>query len=197
VHRLAAHTLTSPSPTCSRCRRRRPEAQHLDLYGGVGLFAATIAARRPRTRVTTVESDPRRPSTRGEPRRVGRCARRDRAHRPLPRAAARAGGRRERARLGRGVTLLDPPRAGAGREVVDAVAALAPASVVYVACDPVALARDLGRSASAATACAASTRSTSSRTRTTWRPWRSCSASRDRARREPHSFVGCGRSRRR
>jgi hypothetical protein len=95
------------------------------------------------------------------------------------------------------VTLLDPPRAGAGREVVDAVAALAPASVVYVACDPVALARDLGRSASAATACAASTRSTSSRTRTTWRPWRSCSASRDApgADLTPSSDVGVQRRR--
>ncbi|WP_442915403.1 hypothetical protein [Marinobacter sp. OP 3.4] len=38
---------------------------------------------------------------------------------------------------------LYPPRAGAGREVVDAVAGLTPAAVVYVACDPVALARDL------------------------------------------------------
>ncbi|MFT2621987.1 class I SAM-dependent RNA methyltransferase, partial [Escherichia coli] len=34
-------------------------------------------------------------------------------------------------------------RAGAGREVVEGIAALAPQTVVYVACDPVALARDL------------------------------------------------------
>ncbi|MGB4778055.1 MAG: class I SAM-dependent RNA methyltransferase, partial [Microbacterium sp.] len=43
-----------------------------------------------------------------------------------------------------GVVLLDPPRSGAGREVVERVSALAAASVVYVACDPVALARDIG-----------------------------------------------------
>ena len=50
----------------------------------------------------------------------------------------------QRARLARGVVLLDPPRAGAGRQVVEDVAALDPRTVVYVACDPVALARDLG-----------------------------------------------------
>ena len=40
--------------------------------------------------------------------------------------------------------LLDPPRSGAGAEVVDAIVATRPAQIVYVACDPVALARDLG-----------------------------------------------------
>jgi tRNA/tmRNA/rRNA uracil-C5-methylase (TrmA/RlmC/RlmD family) len=49
----------------------------------------------------------------------------------------------ERDRLSRGVIVLDPPRAGAGRQVVEGVADLEPATVVYVACDPVALARDL------------------------------------------------------
>ncbi|KGM14289.1 class I SAM-dependent RNA methyltransferase [Cellulomonas bogoriensis] len=40
--------------------------------------------------------------------------------------------------------VLDPPRVGAGRRVVEQVVALAPGRVVYVACDPAALARDLG-----------------------------------------------------
>jgi len=40
------------------------------------------------------------------------------------------------------VIVLDPPREGAGREVVAAMAALAPRSIIYVACDPAALARD-------------------------------------------------------
>ncbi len=39
--------------------------------------------------------------------------------------------------------VLDPPRSGVGRAVVEGVVALAPEQVVYVACDPVALARDL------------------------------------------------------
>ena len=43
----------------------------------------------------------------------------------------------------RRVRSLDPPRSGAGRDVVTEIAGLAPAQIVYVACDPVALARDI------------------------------------------------------
>ena len=39
--------------------------------------------------------------------------------------------------------VLDPPRAGAGEAVVSAIAATGVPVVVYVACDPVALARDV------------------------------------------------------
>ena len=49
----------------------------------------------------------------------------------------------EKSRLARATIVLDPPRSGAGRDVVASIAALAPAQVVYVACDPVAFARDV------------------------------------------------------
>jgi len=39
--------------------------------------------------------------------------------------------------------VLDPPRAGAGPAIVDAIAERAVPRVVYVACDPAALARDV------------------------------------------------------
>ncbi|OTA26377.1 RNA methyltransferase [Alloscardovia macacae] len=39
--------------------------------------------------------------------------------------------------------VLDPPRAGAGRKVVERIAASRTASVVYVSCDPASLARDI------------------------------------------------------
>ena len=40
------------------------------------------------------------------------------------------------------VVILDPPREGSGKEVLAKIVALSPRSVVYVACDPAALARD-------------------------------------------------------
>ncbi|MFB7893111.1 class I SAM-dependent RNA methyltransferase [Microbacterium sp. NPDC056044] len=144
VHRLAAHTLTTA--VASRLAGAvDPEAWHLDLYGGVGLFAATLGdLGGPSTRVTSVESDARATEHAGENLAdwVGARAETGRVDRWLARLAAEASAP-ERERLSRGVVLLDPPRSGAGRDVVDHLTALAPSTVVYVACDPVALARDI------------------------------------------------------
>jgi tRNA/tmRNA/rRNA uracil-C5-methylase (TrmA/RlmC/RlmD family) len=41
------------------------------------------------------------------------------------------------------LVVLDPPRAGAGAEVVAGITARGPRAVAYVACDPAALARDV------------------------------------------------------
>lgn len=150
VHRLAAESLhravtdaivaTSPG-----VEALDPDASHLDLYGGVGLFAATLATLGgPATRVTTVESDARATEYAGEnlAEWVGARAETGRVDRWLAARVAEASVR-DRERISRGVVLLDPPRSGAGRDVVERVATLAPQRIVYVACDPVALARDL------------------------------------------------------
>ncbi len=42
-----------------------------------------------------------------------------------------------------GLVVLDPPRAGAGKEVIETIAAQAPEQVIHVGCDPSTFARDL------------------------------------------------------
>lgn len=45
------------------------------------------------------------------------------------------------------LVVLDPPRSGAGRSVMAGIAERRPRAIAYVACDPAALARDLGTAA--------------------------------------------------
>jgi len=153
VHRLAAATLDGAVRRAVREAVADPDAAddevldadawHLDLYGGVGLFAAALAELGG-VSVTSVESDSRATEHAGWnlSEWVGARAETARVDRFVSRLVADATDR-ERARLANGVTVLDPPRSGAGRGVVEAVAALRPSAVVYVACDPVALARDV------------------------------------------------------
>lgn len=42
------------------------------------------------------------------------------------------------------VIVLDPPRAGAGKDVVAAITATGPLRIVHIGCDPASFARDLG-----------------------------------------------------
>ena len=108
-----------------------PDDGCLDLYSGVGLFAGALASRS--VAVTAVESDGRacaaaRQNLANDDVKVVR----DRVDRFLNRSEAPAD-----------VVVLDPPRKGAGREVVSGIAARDPRVVVYVACDPAALGRDV------------------------------------------------------
>jgi tRNA/tmRNA/rRNA uracil-C5-methylase (TrmA/RlmC/RlmD family) len=136
----------------------RPGERALDLYAGVGLFSAALAgAVGGSGQVLAVESDVEasaharanlaaygnvvvvpsrvddafgvaRPSRRGSARQRGSRPRQQRRSVLLPASAD--------------VVVLDPPRTGAGRGVSTEVAALGPRVIVYVACDPAALARD-------------------------------------------------------
>ncbi|CAN5546801.1 TRAM domain-containing protein [soil metagenome] len=145
VHRGAAQTLTTAVQEAIDADRFDPLAANLDLYGGVGLLAAAVGDRfGPSTRITSVESDSVATDFAAEnlSEWLGARAETGRFERWVATARASATAS-ELARYARATVVLDPPRAGAGRAVVDAVADLGPAQVVYVACDPVAFARDV------------------------------------------------------
>ena len=120
-----------------------PAATNLDLYGGAGLLAAAMAeAAGPSLKVTTVEADPGATDDAAEnlAELVGALAVTSRVDRYLADLLNATGPVRDRLR--RATVVLDPPRSGAGGEVCAQLGELAPANLVYVACDPVALARD-------------------------------------------------------
>ncbi|CAN5300155.1 TRAM domain-containing protein [soil metagenome] len=146
VHSAAASTLTRAVQEAIDESLFDPGAGNLDLYGGVGLLAAAVGDRfGASTRITSVESDARATEYAGANLAdwIGASAVTARVEHWIRELASRANAL-ERTGLSRATIVLDPPRAGAGREVVEHIAHVAPAQVVYVACDPVALARDLG-----------------------------------------------------
>ncbi len=113
----------------------------LDLYAGVGLFALPLAARAERVRGIEIDAGA-----------VG-DAERNIAHSGLANVQVQRG---DVAKALRDLSVdaderivLDPPRAGAGPEVVAAIAARRPLAIVYVSCDPATLSRDLGGFAAA------------------------------------------------
>jgi tRNA/tmRNA/rRNA uracil-C5-methylase (TrmA/RlmC/RlmD family) len=142
VHPAAADALVAAVSTFAAVR---PGETVLDLYAGAGLFGGALAPGVGADgRVVCVESDP------------AACAAADANLADLPQAEVWQGdvdapGLTELlADLGRpDVVVLDPPRAGAGPDVSRVLAAAAPRAVVYVACDPASLARDVAAFAEA------------------------------------------------
>lgn len=138
VHRHAASTLSSAVQQAIDEARFDPRAENLDLYGGVGLLAAAVAQRfGAGTRIRSIESDDSASGYAAEnlAEWVGARAETGRVDRWLRQSAPR---------LEAATVVLDPPRSGAGREVIETLARLGPTQLVYVACDPVAFARDAG-----------------------------------------------------
>lgn len=146
VHREAPALLTDAVQRAVDASIADPKAANLDLYGGVGLFAAALGdLLGPQTRVTSVEGNEVATDHAAEnlAEWVGAQAVTSGVQQFLSATLARATAS-ERERFGAVTVVLDPPRAGAGAPVVDLLADYAPAQIVYVACDPVALARDTG-----------------------------------------------------
>jgi tRNA/tmRNA/rRNA uracil-C5-methylase (TrmA/RlmC/RlmD family) len=113
-----------------------------DLYGGVGLFAAVLAEQVGITGSVVLVESARSAVADAEANLADlpqvRCVA-DRVERAVVSGVINGTGPDDRP----DVVVLDPPRKGAGKAVVDAIASRAPARVVYVACDPAALARDV------------------------------------------------------
>ena len=111
----------------------QPGEHVLDLYGGVGLFTAAIidlvgvsghVDLIEGSKVATEDARRNFSAFNNVTIATGDVAK------LLPRVSAAD------------VVVLDPPREGAGKDVISLITALNPRAIVYVACDPAALARD-------------------------------------------------------
>lgn len=101
----------------------------VELYAGVGFYTAGLDERF--QRVVAVERGP-----------AARDARRN-ARAEVVRAPAEAWAPAGLVQLAPELVLVNPPRSGCHRNVLDGIEAAKPARVVYVSCDPATLARDV------------------------------------------------------
>jgi tRNA/tmRNA/rRNA uracil-C5-methylase (TrmA/RlmC/RlmD family) len=107
-----------------------------DLYGGAGVFAAVLAeAVGERGKVVTVDTS--RGASRSARAALGDIRWVSVVTDSVRRALAQQDERAD-------VAVLDPPRAGAGREVIDLLAAAGVPRVVHIGCEAASFARDVG-----------------------------------------------------
>ena len=105
----------------------------LDLYGGVGLFTAAIIDQVGATgHVDLIEGS--KIATEDARRNFGQYKNISVATGDVAKLLPRI--------TSADVVVLDPPREGAGKDVIAQLSALNPRAIIYVACDPAALARD-------------------------------------------------------
>ena len=111
--------------------------ENLDLYAGAGLFSATLSTQYPEARFTAVENSKIAVAD-------GERSCRDLTKLSFVKSDVLQYLRTQKATPGRFDTVvMDPPRSGAAGKVIEALIAIEPKNIIYVACDPVALARDL------------------------------------------------------
>ena len=105
----------------------------LDLYAGVGLFSAAALDLIGETgQIDLIESS----------RVAIQDAQRNFSKAPNVRIHAGDVALEVKKLKSADVVVLDPPREGAGKAVLESVARLAPRTILYIACDPASLARD-------------------------------------------------------
>lgn len=108
----------------------------LDLYSGVGLFAAFLAEAGCAVLAIEGDKDAVKNARRNLHDLSGVTLEQGDVDRVLTGAVRQGLSRVD-------LVVLDPPRTGAGKHVVRRIAGLSPRKIAYVACDPAALARDL------------------------------------------------------
>ncbi len=128
VHPAAADTLVG---AVLNGLRPQPGERAVDLYCGVGLFTGALVDAGVKAWGVEWSREAIVSARRNVPEARFTAGRVERVLRTLPKRTD--------------LVVLDPPRTGAGKDVVDAVIARRPRAVAYVACDPAALARDLRR----------------------------------------------------
>jgi tRNA/tmRNA/rRNA uracil-C5-methylase (TrmA/RlmC/RlmD family) len=138
VHKDAASVLTQAVFEAAELLEFDPAKPALDLYAGAGLFAATMAAKYSSTSFTAVENNKQAVAD-------GTKSAIDLSNLKFEKSDVLQYLRIASAKPGSFDTVvLDPPRSGAAGKVIEQLIKLQPRNIVYVACDPVALARDLG-----------------------------------------------------
>lgn len=144
VHKKAAEVLSDAVVSMVSDAGFSADADNLDLYGGVGLFSGALASKfGTGIRITTVESFKQATedavlNLSDVPKAKALCSPVERYMNQKVSELAKA-----KITLEDATVIIDPPRAGAGAKVVGQLIELAPKHLIYVACDPIALARDL------------------------------------------------------
>lgn len=144
VHKKAAEVLSHAVVSMVSDAGFSADADNLDLYGGVGLFSGALASKfGTGIRITTVESFKQATedavlNLSDVPKAKAICSPVERYMNQKVSELAKA-----KMTLEDATVIIDPPRAGAGAKVVGQLIELAPKHLIYVACDPIALARDL------------------------------------------------------
>lgn len=130
IHRAAPQTLTEAAQAMSGLETG---ARAVDLYAGAGLFTAWAAATVGTSgRVLSVEAA--EGASAAAERLFTSCETVEVVRSPVEKIAADL----PEADL----IILDPPRAGAGRGVIEGIDAAAPQQILYISCDPASFARD-------------------------------------------------------
>jgi len=137
VHINAPKVLSDEVMAVAKAAGFDKNADNLDLYGGVGLFTgALVSAFGTDIKITLVESS--KVATEDAKKNFA-----DLAKFKTVSTGVSSYLQRTENLAPNSTVIIDPPRSGAGLEVIAELVRLEPKHIIYVACDPIALARDL------------------------------------------------------